>query len=97
MDFGNIVCTDDILKIKNKEKVLAEKIEEFKKLYNEIIQLQHIINHYGCNMGFLSECSNIPNLKEHGNKFSSCKEICKDKESCDFYIINSLRLESISK
>ena len=27
--------------------------------------------------------------KEDGNKFSSCKETCKNKESCDFYIINS--------
>ena len=95
MEFGRIVNTDDILKIKNKEKVLSDKIKKLKKLYNEIIQLQHIINHYGCNMVFLSECSNISNLKEDGNKFSSCKETCKNKESCDFYIINSLRLRSI--
>ena len=45
MEFGRIVNTDDILKIKNKEKVLSDKIKKFKKLYNEIIQLQHIINH----------------------------------------------------
>ena len=39
MEFGRIVNTDDILKIKNKEKVLSDKIKKFKKLYNEIIQL----------------------------------------------------------
>ena len=59
MEFGRIVITDDILKIKNKEKALSDKIKEFKKLYNEILQLQHIINHYGCNMMFLSECVGI--------------------------------------
>ena len=66
MEFGRIVITDNILKIKNKEKVLSDKIKKFKKLYNEFIKLQHIINHYGCNMVFLSECSNISNLKEDG-------------------------------
>lgn len=91
MEFGRIVITDDILKIKNKEKVLSDKIIKFKKLYNEIPQLQYIINHYGCNMTFLSECSNISNLKEDGNKFSSCKETCKYKEYCEFYITNSHR------
>lgn len=92
MGFGRRVnYTYDILKIKNKDKVLAKKIIKFKKLYNEIIQLQDIKNTYGCNMKILLECSNIPNLKEHGNEFSSCKETCEDKESCDCYkIINSL-------
>lgn len=92
MDFGRRVnYTDDILKIKNIDKVLTKKIKEFKKLYNEIIQLQDMKNTYGCNMKILLECSNIPNLKEHGNEFSSCKKTCKDKESCDCYkTINSL-------
>lgn len=91
MGFGRRVnYTYDILKIKNKDKVLAKKIKEFKKLYNEIIQLQDIKNTYGCNMKILLECSNIPNLKEHGNEFSSCKEICKYKESCDCYKTISL-------
>ena len=86
MDFGRRVnYSDDILKIENKDKALAEKIKEFKKLYNEILQLQDIINTYGCNMKILLECSNIPNLKEDGNEYSSCKEICKDKESCECY------------
>ena len=31
MEFGRIVNTDDILKIKNKEKVLSDKIKKFKK------------------------------------------------------------------
>ena len=92
MDFGRRVnYTDDILEIENKDKVLAKKIKEFKKLYNEILQLQDIINTYGCNMKILQECSNIPNLKEHGNEFSYCKETCVDKESCECYkILNSL-------
>ena len=38
MDFGRRVnYTDDILEIENKDKVLAKKIKEFKKLYNEIL------------------------------------------------------------
>ena len=88
MYFGRRVnYTDDILKIKNKDKILAKKIKKFKKLYSEILQLQDIKNAYGCNMKILLECSNIPNLREHGNEFSSCK----DKESCDCYkTINSL-------
>lgn len=77
--------SDDILKIENKDKVLTEKIKEFKKLYNEILQLQDIKNTYGCNMKILLECSSILNLKEHGNTFNSCKETCKDKESCYCY------------
>lgn len=86
MEFGRRVnYSDDILKIKNKDKALAKKIKKFKELYNEILQLQDIKNTYGCNMKILLECSNIPNLKEHGNEFSSCKETCKDKESCDCY------------
>lgn len=90
MEFGRRVnYTDDILEIENKDKVLVEKIKEFKKLYNEILQLQDIINTYGCNMKILLECSNIPNLKEDGNEFSSCKENCKDKESCNCYKILS--------
>ena len=93
MDFGRRVnYTDDILKIKNKDKVLAKKIKEFKKLYNEILQLQDIKITYGCNMKILHECSNIPNLREHGNEFSSCNENCVDKESCEYYkIINNIR------
>ena len=92
MDFGRRAnYTDNILKIKNKDKVLAKKIKEFKKLYNEIFQLQDIKNTYGCNMKILLECSNIHNLKEYGNEFSSCNEICVDKESCEYYkIINSV-------
>ena len=92
MEHGRRVdYTDDILKIKNQNKALAEKIKKFKKLYNEILQLQDIINTYGCNMKILLECSNIPNLKEDGNEFSSCKETCGTKDTCDFYkIINSL-------
>lgn len=90
MEHGRRVdYTDAILKIKNQDKVLTKKIKEFKKLYNEILQLQDIINTYGCNMKILLECSNILNLKEHGNEFSSCKETCKDKESCDCYKIIS--------
>lgn len=92
MGFGRRVnYTDDILKIKNKDKILAKKIKEFKKLYNEILQLQDIKNIYGCNMKILQECSNIPNLVEHGNEFSSCNETCVDKESCEYYkIINNM-------
>lgn len=90
MEHGRRVdYTDAILKIKNQDKVLTKKIKEFKKLYNEILQLQDIINTYGCNMKILLECSNILNLKEHGNEFSSCKETCKNKESCDCYKIIS--------
>lgn len=86
MEFGRRVnYFDDISKNKNKDKTLAEKIKEFKKLYNEILQLQDIINTYGCNMKILLECSSILNLKEHGNEFNSCKETCKDKESCYCY------------
>ena len=86
MEHGRRVdYTDDILKIKNQDKVLAKKIKEFKKLYSEIIQLQDIINTYGCNMKILLECSNIPNLKEHGNQFSSCSKTCDVKDTCDCY------------
>ena len=92
MEHGRRVnYTDDILSIENKDKVLADKIKEFKKLYNEILQSQDIINTYGCNMKILLECSNIPNLKEHGNEFSFCKETCDTKDTCYFYkSINSL-------
>ena len=92
MDHGRRVdYTDDILQIGNKDKALTKKIKKFKKLYNEILQLQDIINTYGCNMKILLECSNIPNLKENGNEFSSCKETCDTKDTCDCYkIINSL-------
>lgn len=94
MEHGRRVdYTDDILDIENKDKALTEKIKMFKKLYNEILQSQDIINTYGCNMKILLECSNISNLKEHGNEFSSCKETCKDKESCDCYKILSSVLQ----
>lgn len=94
MEHGRRVdYTDDIMEIENKDKALAKKIKEFKKLYNEILQLQDIINTYGCNMKILLECSNIPNLKEHGNEFSFCKETCKDKEYCDCYKIISRVLQ----
>ena len=86
MEHGRRVdYTDDILKIENKDEALARRIKKFKKLYPEIMQLQDIINTYGCNMKILLECLNIPNLKENGNEFHSCEEICKDKEKCDFY------------
>ena len=75
---------DGILIIKNKNKALTKKIRKIKKLYNEILQLQDIVNTYGCNMKILLECHNILDLKEDGNHFSSCIE-CKDKLSCDFY------------
>lgn len=79
--------SDEILNIEDKDKALAEKIKEFKKLYKEILQLQDIINTYGCNMMILLHCKDILKLKEHGNEFSSCKETCKDKETCNCYKI----------
>lgn len=95
MEHGRRVdYTDDILNIENKNKALAKKIKQFKKLYNEILQLQDIINTYGCNMRVLLECSNIPNLKEHGNEFNFCKENCNIKDTCNCYkIINGLYKE----
>ena len=94
MEFGRRVnYTDEICKITNRNKALSKRIKKFKKLYSEIMQLQDIINTYGCNMKILLECSNIPNLKEHGNEFSSCNETCKDKESCNCYKIISSVLQ----
>lgn len=83
--------TDEICKITNKNKALTKRIKKFKKLYSEIMQLQDIISTYGCNMKILLECSNIPNLREDGNEFSSCKATCDKKDTCDYYkTINGL-------
>ena len=90
MVFGRrINYTDEICRLTNKNKALCKKIKKFKKLYNEILQLQDMINTYGCNMKILLECSNIPDLKEHGNQFSLCIRTCKDKKSCNYYKIVS--------